>query len=153
MALETKKRGMWYRLWRLQPLPKMVKIKQLLDHSHYTVEEIPGIVHKELDRPELRERIRPGMHIAITCGSRGVANIAIITKAIVDFVKECGAEPFVFPSMGSHGGATAEGQVEILTGYGVTEDFLGCPIKSSMDTVEIGRTGQWTAGLCGQICI
>ena len=140
MALETKKEGnVVSSLAATQPLPKMVKIKQLLDHSHYTVEEIPGIVYKELDRPELRERIRPGMHIAITCGSRGVANIAIITKAIVDFVKDCGAEPFVFPSMGSHGGATAEGQVEILTGYGVTEDFLGCPIKSSMDTVEIGR--------------
>ena len=140
MALETKKEGnVVSSLAATQPLPKMVKIKQLFDHSHYTVEEIPGIVYKELDRPELRERIRPGMHIAITCGSRGVANIAIITKAIVDFVKDCGAEPFVFPSMGSHGGATAEGQVEILTGYGVTEDFLGCPIKSSMDTVEIGR--------------
>lgn len=140
MALETKKEGnVVSSLAATQPLPKMVKIKQLLDHSHYTVEEIPGIVYKELDRPELRERIRPGMHIAITCGSRGVANIAIITKTIVDFVKDCGAEPFVFPSMGSHGGATAEGQVEILTGYGVTEDFLGCPIKSSMDTVEIGR--------------
>ena len=127
MALETKREGnVVSKLASTQPLPKMVKVKQLLDHSHYTPEEIPAIVHKELDRPELRERIRPGMSI-------------VITKAIVDFVKECGAEPFVFPAMGSHGGATAEGQVEILTGYGVTEEFLGCPIRATMDVVEIGK--------------
>ena len=140
MALETKKEGnVVSSLAATQPLPKMVKIKQLLDHSHYTVEEIPGIVYKELDRPELRERIRPGMHIAITCGSRGVANIAIITKAIVDFVKECGAEPFVFPSMGSHGGATAEGQVEILTGYGVTEEVLQMTESAGLFCLRMAR--------------
>ena len=120
-------------------LPRMVRVKQLLDHSHYELEEIPAIVHRELDRPEMRARIRPGMRVAVTCGSRGVANIAIITKAIVDFVKECGAEPFVFPAMGSHGGATAEGQIGILTGYGVTEEFLGCPILSSMEVVQVGN--------------
>ncbi len=120
-------------------LPRMVRVKQLLDHSHYEPEEIPAIVHRELDRPEMRARIRPGMRVAVTCGSRGVANIAIITKAIVDFVKECGAEPFVFPAMGSHGGATAEGQIGILTGYGVTEEFLGCPILSSMEVVQVGN--------------
>ena len=119
-------------------LPRMVRVRQLLDHSHYEPEEIPALVHAQLDRPEMRERIKPGMSVAITCGSRGVANIAIITKAIVDFVKECGGEPFVFPSMGSHGGATAEGQREILRGYGVTEEFLGCPIRSSMEVVQIG---------------
>lgn len=84
--------------------------------------------------------IRTGMRVAITCGSRGVANIAIITRAIVDFVKSCGGEPFVFPAMGSHGGATAEGQLEILRGYGVTEEFLGCPIFSSMEVVQVGET-------------
>ena len=119
-------------------LPRMVRVKQLLDHSHYEPEEIPAIVHRELDRPEMRARIRPGMRVAVTCGSRGVANIAVITKSIVDFVKECGGKPFVFPSMGSHGGATAEGQTGILTGYGVTEEFLGCPIRSSMEVVQVG---------------
>lgn len=139
MALETVEEGnVVSALASTVELPKMVKVKQLLDHSHYDPEEIPGLVHQVLDRQEMRERIKPGMSIAITCGSRGVANIAIITKAIVDFVKECGGVPFVFPAMGSHGGATAEGQVEILTGYGVTEDFIGCPIKASMDTVQIG---------------
>lgn len=120
-------------------LPRMVRVKQLLDGSHFEPEEIPGIVHAQLDRPEMRERIRPGMSVAITCGSRGVANIAIVTKAIVDFVKECGGVPFVFPAMGSHGGATAEGQIGILTGYGVTEEFIGCPIRSSMEVVQVGN--------------
>ena len=120
-------------------LPRMVRVKQLFDHSHFEPEEIPAVVRARLDRPEMRERIRPGMSVAITCGSRGVANIAIITKAIVDFVKKCGGEPFVFPAMGSHGGATAEGQTEILAGYGVTEAFLGCPIRSSMEVVQVGN--------------
>ena len=120
-------------------LPRMVRVKQLFDHSHFEPEEIPTVVHDRLDRPEMREHIRPGMSVAITCGSRGVANIAAITKAIVDFVKECGGEPFVFPAMGSHGGATAEGQTGILAGYGVTEEFLGCPIRSSMEVVQVGN--------------
>jgi len=141
MALKTVREGnVVTALASTEKLPKMVKVKQLFDRSHYTPEEIPEIVHRELDREEMRARIKPGMSIAITCGSRGVANIAIITKAIVDFVKECGGVPFVFPAMGSHGGATAEGQVEILTGYGVTEEFIGCPIKASMEVVQIGET-------------
>ena len=69
-------------------LPRMVRVRQLFDHSHYEPAEIPGLVRAQLDRPEMRTRIRPGMSVAVTCGSRGVANIAIITKAIVDFVKE-----------------------------------------------------------------
>lgn len=116
----------------------MVKVRQLLDGSHIDPAEIPALVAKELE--PMRPRITQGMRIAITCGSRGVANIAIITKAIVDFVKSCGGAPFVFPAMGSHGGATAEGQCEILTSYGVTEAFLGCPILASMEVVALGQT-------------
>jgi hypothetical protein len=80
------------------------------------------------------------MRIAITCGSRGVANIAVITKALADFVKSRGAFPFIVPAMGSHGGATAEGQRALIESYGVTEQFTGCPIISSMETTEIGRS-------------
>ncbi|MFV0414590.1 MAG: lactate racemase domain-containing protein, partial [Oscillospiraceae bacterium] len=120
-------------------LPRMVKIRQRFDETHLTPEEIPGIVRRQLARPEIEKGILPGMQVAITCGSRGVANVALITKAIADFVKERGAFPFVFPAMGSHGGATAEGQRKILEGYGVTEEFVGCPIRATMETVEIGR--------------
>ena len=141
MALTTKKEGnVITQLASSVTLPKMVKVKQLLDHSHIDVKEIPGIVHDELDREEMRARIKPGSSVALTCGSRGVANIAVIIKAIVDFVKECGGEPFVFPAMGSHGGATAKGQLEILTGYGVTEENMGCPIRATMEVVQVGQT-------------
>lgn len=141
MALESQVQGnIVTQLASTVQLPKMVKVKQKLDHGHIPVEEIPELVKKELDTPQMRARIQPGNSVAITCGSRGVANIAIITKAIVDFVKDCGGEPFVFPAMGSHGGATAEGQKQILAGYHVTEEFLGCPIRASMEVDQIGTT-------------
>ena len=139
MALNTIKEGnVVTKLAASTALPKMVKVRQLLDHSHIGPADIPGLVHKELE--PMRARIKPGMSVAITCGSRGVCNIAIITRAIVDFVKDCGGEPFVFPAMGSHGGATAEGQREILTGYGVTEEAMGCPIRATMEVVQVGET-------------
>lgn len=72
-------------------------------------------------QPQFAEKIRPGMSIAVTAGSRGIRNVDIITKAVVDFVKQKGASPFIVPAMGSHGGATAEGQVEILESFGITE--------------------------------
>ncbi len=120
------------------PLPRMVRIQQMLDHECIVPSEIPTLVRKELE--PIRERISPNMRIAIPCGSRGIANITSITRAIVDFVKDCGAFPFVFPAMGSHGGATAEGQRAVLSGYGVTEEAMGCPILSSMEVVEVGQT-------------
>ena len=84
-------------------------------------------------------KLEPGMTIAVGVGSRGVNNIAECTRAVVAELKSLGAQPFIFPAMGSHGGATAEGQKEVLDGYGVTEDFVGCPVKSSMDVVELGK--------------
>lgn len=78
------------------------------------------------------------MRIAITAGSRGIANVALITKSIADFVKAQGARPFVVPAMGSHGGATAEGQLAILAGYGITQNYVGCPILSSMEVKKVG---------------
>lgn len=82
--------------------------------------------------------MKPGMRIAITAGSRGIANVALTTKCIADFVRSRGAHPFIVPAMGSHGGATAEGQRAILEGYGITEDYVGCPIISSMEVKKIG---------------
>ncbi|MDR0624086.1 MAG: nickel-dependent lactate racemase [Treponema sp.] len=121
-------------------LPNMLKVKQLFDRGHIEGERIGEAVFAELSRPELGDPVKPGKRIAITCGSRGVANVALITRAIADFVKSRGAFPFVIPAMGSHGGATAEGQKALIEGYGVTEDFTGCPIVSSMETVVIGQS-------------
>ena len=139
MSLETKRENnVVTRLAESVKLPEMMRVRQLLDHSHIEVNELPATVYKELNREELRGRIKPGGSVAITCGSRGVANIAVILRAIVDFVKECGGVPFIFPAMGSHGGATAEGQREILKSYQVTEESMGCEIRASMEVVQIG---------------
>lgn len=101
-------------------------------------ERIPALVYEQLSRPEISRTVKPGMEIAITAGSRGVANVDVITKAIVDFCKEKGAKPFIVPAMGSHGGATPEGQLEVLAGFNITEETMGCPIRSSMETVLLG---------------
>lgn len=141
MALETVKEGnVVTALADTVALPRMVKVRQKLGHTNIPREEIPEKVRQELLQCGMAQRIHKGNSIAITCGSRGVANIALIIKAIVEFVKEAGGEPFVFPAMGSHGGATAEGQREILTGYGVTEEYLGCPIRATMEVDQLGQT-------------
>ena len=80
------------------------------------------------------------MSVAVTAGSRGIRNVDIITRSVVNFVKSRGATPFIVPAMGSHGGATAEGQRQLLAGYGITEDAMGCEIRSSMETVLLGRS-------------
>lgn len=122
------------------PVPRMVKVREVYDSSHIAEDKIAETVRKELSKEGLGDRIKPGMKIAITCGSRGINHYIIMAKAIVDFVKERGAEPYVVAAMGSHGGATAAGQSQILKDYGITEENLGCPVKSSMETVEIGRS-------------
>ena len=123
------------------PIPKMVKVRQHFDDAHIPPEDLTGIITRELDRPEIGGKILPGQRIAITCGSRGINHYALMARAIVDFVKSKGAEPYIVAAMGSHGGATAEGQTQILTDYGITEENMGCPIKSSMETVQIGLSG------------
>ena len=118
-------------------LPKMYRIHQKFDDT--CVEDIQETVNTELSKLSLTA-IKPGQQVAITAGSRGVANIADIIKAIVEFMKSLQAEPFVFPAMGSHGGATAEGQVAILEQLGVTESYVKAPIYASMEVEEISQT-------------
>jgi hypothetical protein len=118
--------------------PNMIRLRQAFDRTK--VADVSGAVQAELKKLALGQRIRPGQRIALTGGSRGVANIALILKTVVDYLKSLGARPFIFPAMGSHGGATAEGQSAMLAHYQVTERFTGAPILSSMDAVEISRT-------------
>ena len=136
--MKIKKGGNVSRMLEGIPIPDMFRAEQAFDKSHIEPAEIPSIVRKELSRPEIADTIRPGMSIAITAGSRGVANVDTITRAIVDFCKERGADPFIVPAMGSHGGATAEGQAQLLEGYGITAETMGCPVRSSMETVLLG---------------
>lgn len=104
--------------------------------------DIAGEVRTQLEKLRLNERIKPGQSVAITVGSRGIANIALIAKTIVECMKGLRAEPFLVPSMGSHGGGTAEGQRKVIESYGVTEAYCGCPIRSSMETVVVCQTAE-----------
>lgn len=121
-----------------QKLPRMFRVRQKFSRERILPEEIPGVIENLMSEDKFSSQIKPGMRIAITAGSRGIANVALITKCIADFVKSKGANPFVVPAMGSHGGATAEGQTAILNGYGITEEYIGCPILSSMEVKKIG---------------
>lgn len=119
------------------PIPKMVKVKQRFDADQ--LDDVVGELRARLQVPEIREMIKPGMSIAIAVGSRGVNQIEAITRTTVEFLKELKAEPFIVPSMGSHGGATAEGQKEVLRHLGITEESVGAPIRSSMEVNKIGE--------------
>ena len=121
------------------PIPKMVKIRQNFDRTHIPEAELAGVVTRELDREEIGGKILPGQKIAITCGSRGITHYAVMARAMVDFVKSKGAEPYIVASMGSHGGGTEEGQREVLSGYGITEEKLGIPVVTTVDTVLLGH--------------
>ena len=103
------------------------------------VEDVEGQVHDQLGRLALADRVQPGQSVAITAGSRGITNIHLILKCAVESLTKIGAKPFLVPSMGSHGGGTAEGQRKVLESYGITEQFCGCPIRSSMETIVVCR--------------
>lgn len=121
-------------------LPKMFKIRQKFDEQYIKTEDIKNILLEKLDKGSINNKIKPGMKIAITVGSRGIANIKQITKSIVDFCYSKNAVPFIVPSMGSHGGSTPEGQLEVLSSLGITEEYLGCKILANTDVVKIGET-------------
>ena len=122
------------------PLPPMYRVREKFDGTRIPDDELLDVLRAELNRPALKSRVKPGMRVALTCGSRGIYRYRDLARTIVDFLKACGAEPFIVAAMGSHGGATSEGQRDILTGYGITEEAMGCPVLCDMDTVEIGRS-------------
>jgi hypothetical protein len=118
--------------------PQMALIEQTFDSK--CVKDIPATVRSELERVRIGSKVRPGQQVAITAGSRGIANMAIIIKTVVEFIRECGAEPFIFPAMGSHAGALAEGQKALLSTLDITDESMDCPIYSTMEVVEIGSS-------------
>ncbi len=115
------------------PCVPLIKVRQMFERPRLL--DVRAAVMQEL--AQMESCLRPGASIAIAVGSRGIANLAQIVKATVDFVKEHGAAPFIVPAMGSHGGGTAEGQTEVLASYGVTEAHIGAPVCATMDTVEL----------------
>ncbi|MDQ0876686.1 hypothetical protein QFZ77_005345 [Paenibacillus sp. V4I3] len=119
------------------PIPKMIKIRQKFDR---TILENPELeLVNKLASSGVMESIHPGQQVAVAVGSRGIANIAGFTKTTIDAIKDRGAFPFIVPCMGSHGGATAEGQTEVLQHFGITEASMGAHIRSSMEVVKIDQ--------------
>jgi PAS domain S-box-containing protein len=118
--------------------PEIFRVRQRFESRR--VADVAAEVEAQLARLQLAQRVRPGQTVAITAGSRGVANIHLILRATVAHLARLGAKPFIVPAMGSHAGGTAEGQRALIESYGITEDFVGCPIRSSMETVVVCHT-------------
>lgn len=117
---------------------KLYRVKQQFSNEHLA--DVAQTVRDQVSGFAAANPVfQPGMHIALAVGSRGIANLACIVKALADGLKSLGVTPFIVPAMGSHGGATAEGQREVLAGYGITEEAMGVPIRSSMEVVALPR--------------
>lgn len=119
------------------PIPGMCRVRQRFDRDG--ISDVAAVLREKLNDEKLKARIRPGMRVVLTGSSRQIANMPLILKKLAAFVRAQGGEPCIIPAMGSHGGATAEGQKALLEGYGITEDYCGCPILSSMETVRVGQ--------------
>ncbi len=122
----------------MDPLPRVFKIRQKIATPRLA--DVEKEMNSLLDRFNLTGKVKAGERIALTAGSRGIRDKAKVLKVIVGRLKALGAKPFLVPCMGSHGGATAEGQVTMLHHLGITEEYVGAPIVSSMEVKEIGRT-------------
>ncbi|HEV8633113.1 MAG TPA: lactate racemase domain-containing protein [Chloroflexota bacterium] len=121
------------------PIPEMAPVRYAMP-TPPPLADLDAAVAEQLRRPEVRALVRPGHRIAIGLGSRGIAGLAQIAAALVRELRALGAEPFVVPAMGSHGGATAAGQEEVLARLGISEARIGAPVRSDMATEEVGRT-------------
>jgi hypothetical protein len=118
-------------------LPRMVRVRQVFRDD--ALPDVAAAIRAEIAKPQIAGRIKPGASIAVGVGSRGLADLPLLARTVVDALKQRGAVPFIVPAMGSHGGASGPGQARQLAALGVTEDSAGCPIRSSMETVELGR--------------
>ncbi|MHB1126391.1 MAG: nickel pincer cofactor-dependent isomerase, group 22 [Bacillota bacterium] len=118
-------------------LPVMHKVRQLFP-SH-PVLNLNQVVRSELRRAGLEQRVNPGMQVGITAGSRGISGIPVILRAVVDEVKSLGAKPVILPAMGSHGGGTPSGRMEILRGLGITAETIGADIWSDGESIPVSQ--------------
>jgi len=116
----------------------MARIRQSFPRPQ--VKDIEAAMTAELDKLNLKAKIKPGQVIGITAGSRGIQNITVILKVAIDYIRRLGARPLLVAAMGSHGGGTPEGQREVLDSLGITAEALGAPVVTCADCQEIGRT-------------
>jgi hypothetical protein len=124
----------------MSTFPQIFRVRQQFVRPR--VVDVAREVDAQLARLELRRRVQPGQSVAITAGSRGIANMALILRAAAGHFRALGAAPFLVPAMGSHGGGTADGQRQVLEAYGISEESVGCPIHSSMETTIVGRAAE-----------
>lgn len=116
---------------------KMYRILQTFNKNK--LKNIPEMIYQEFKAINLDQKIKPGMKIGITVGSRGISNLQLIIKTIIEEVKKRKGTPFILPAMGSHGNANAEGQKQVLKSYGITEENMGVSINATLDVVELGK--------------
>ncbi len=124
-------------------IPPLVRVRQQFPRA--ILNDVAAAVRNELNKPGLLDRVRPGDSVAVTAGSRGIANLALILREIAGLLKQAGASPFIVPAMGSHGGATADGQIDVLAGLGITPESVGMPIRASMEVVDLANVGEQPA--------
>ena len=120
-----------------RPLPPMYWVRQQFNSEELT--DVVGAVKEQLARPEVAGLVKPGARIAVAVGSRGIRDLFPVVHTTIECLKALGAKPFIVSAMGSHGGGTEEGQREVLTGYGITEENLGVPVVTTVDTVLLGH--------------
>ncbi len=130
----------------MQPLPDLATIRQKVPTA--PLADVAQAVRDQLAQIDLRSGMKPGARIAVGAGSRGITDYALIVGTVVRELQALGAEPFVFPAMGSHGGATAEGQRGVLAEWGITPERMGCEVRSSMEVVQVGTTPSGIAVFC-----
>ena len=134
-----------------RPLPKMYRVRQSFRKDR--LDDIEGTVHRELNQETIRSRVRPGMKIALGVGSRGIRNLPRIVKCVIGELKAMGAEPFILAAMGSHGGGTLEGQLEVLRAYGITEQAMGVPVIANNDVTHLGQTSRVIQVYFDKLCL
>lgn len=123
-------------LHQAMQIPKMAKVRQVFQQPE--IEDIPAKIREELAKKRLGDRVKAGQRIAVTAGSRGIANIPVIIGTVVAELRAVEAEPFLLAAMGSHGGATPEGQIEVLRSLGISEEAVGAPIEAGMEVEPVG---------------
>ena len=121
-------------------IPPLVKARQTF--ARPILQDVAAVVRQEMQKPGLLDKVRPGERVAIAVGSRGIANLKLIIATIVECLKSVGAEPFIVPAMGSHGGANAAGQTAVLADYGVTPEEVGAPVISSLEVTNLGSAAE-----------
>src|SRR5687768_3983987 len=126
------------------PFPKVCLVRQRFPEARPV--DIRAGLKSEFEK--IRANVKVGSAVALAVGSRGITNIDLIVRALVEMLQSAGARPFIIPAMGSHGGATARGQAEVLATYDITEATMGVPVRSSLEVREIGRTESGLPVLC-----